>query len=1061
MKGLIDFFVDRYRTTLTMMFLVLTLGMYSYSQIPNASEPDIDVPFVIVSTFYEGVSPEDAERLISRPIEKRLLTVEDVKGVQSYSRLNFSTVIVEFPNDFDPDTAKTNIRDAVDEIAFKLPAEAEEPMVSNFNFALVPIMRVNLVSNELSKRELNFIAKDLQSDIEAIPLVLEANVVGVPEDLLEVEVDKTRLESFGITAQDFYNAISQNNRVIPAGVINTGTGTFAVKVPSIFEEVNDVRKIPLIKKDNAVIRIEDVASLRRSFKDQQSYAKVNGKNTVSVEIVKKTDANELDAVELINDLLAEKTVRYPSSLEIVVTEDRTAWNTVMLKELMGNVVTALVLVMAVALATMGIRSSLMVGAAIPLCFFFGMIILNAYGTSFNFLVCFGILISLGMLIDGAVVVIEFADRKMAEGLDKTTAYKLAARRMFWPVIASNLTTLAAFFPLLFWDSLSGSFLRTLIVTVFAVLGGSLIYALLFTPAIGSLFGSIGNRSQESIQNTSKLENGDPTELPGITGTYARTLNFILERPLQVLFFTILLVYTIFLLQGRHGAGSTFFVDGEPTFLSVNIEARGNLNASEKLELMEQIENEMVKIPEILRLSMYTKGESVGDPRSRGSSDGIGGFMVELPFLEEDILPGGRNGYEVLDSLRDMEKDFPGLKFVIRREEGGPPVNSPIEIDVSGRDSQVVFEATLALEEFMKNSIEGVDNVKTTIPVRKIEWSVDIDKEKASLFGVSTTEIGAAVQFLTNGLKLGEYRPEDVDDEVEIRVRYPESERRINQLGQLNIPTRQGLMPLSSFVEIIPKFDVPSIRRVDGERAFTVTADYLENAIPSLVTQQIDEWIDENIEFQNINFIFGGEQEEVEDAASFFALAGIISIFIMAMLLVTQLNSFYQAFVIVFAIILSTAGVQLGLFLTQSITSVLFTGLSVVALAGIVVNNNIVLVDTYNVLKRNSINLKEKDILIRTCAQRLRPVFLTSFTTVVGLLPLASSIGVDFISREIGLGGRVAVYWQPLAFGLVWGLSFATILTLFVTPAWLILPSRLREIFSKFEIFSKKVNVQQQ
>jgi multidrug efflux pump len=287
MKGLIDFFVDRYRTTLTMMFLVLTLGMYSYSQIPNASEPDIDVPFVIVSTFYEGVSPEDAERLISRPIEKRLLTVEDVKGVQSYSRLNFSTVIVEFPNDFDPDTAKTNIRDAVDEIAFKLPAEAEEPMVSNFNFALVPIMRVNLVSNELSKRELNFIAKDLQSDIEAIPLVLEANVVGVPEDLLEVEVDKTRLESFGITAQDFYNAISQNNRVIPAGVINTGTGTFAVKVPSIFEEVNDVRKIPLIKKDNAVIRIEDVASLRRSFKDQQSYAKVNGKNTVSVEIVKK------------------------------------------------------------------------------------------------------------------------------------------------------------------------------------------------------------------------------------------------------------------------------------------------------------------------------------------------------------------------------------------------------------------------------------------------------------------------------------------------------------------------------------------------------------------------------------------------------------------------------------------------------------------------------------------------------------------------------------------------------------------------------------------------------
>ena len=1061
MKGLIDFFVDRYRTTLTMMFLVLTWGIFSYSQIPNASEPDIDVPFVMVSTFYEGVSPEDAERLISRPIEKRLLTVDDVKGVQSYSRLDFSTVIVEFPNDFDPDIAKTNIRDAVDEIAFKLPADAEEPMVSNFNFSRFPIMRVNLVSNELSKRELNYIANDLRSDVEGIPLVLEANLSGVPEDLLVVEVDRTRLESFGITAQDFYNAISQNNRVIPAGLITTGTGTFAVKVPSIFEDVGDVRKIPLIKRGNAVIRIEDVAEIRRSYKDQETYAKVNGKNTVAIEVVKRTDANELDAVEAITKLLDQKKELYPPSLEVVITEDRTAWNTVMLEELMGNVITALVLVMAVALATMGIRSSLMVGAAIPLCFFFGMIILNAYGTSFNFLVCFGILISLGMLIDGAVVVIEFADRKMAEGLDKTTAYKLAARRMFWPVIASNLTTLAAFFPLLFWDSLSGSFLRTLIVTVFAVLGGSLIYALLFTPAIGSLFGSIGNRSQESIQNTSKLENGDPTELPGITGAYARSLDFILSRPIQVLFFVILLVYTIFLLQARHGAGSTFFAEGEPTFVSVNVEARGNLNASEKLELIEQIEDELVQIPEIIKLSTFTGGNSAGDPRSRGSSDGIGGFMVELAFLEEDEIIGGLNGYQVLDQIREISKDFPGLRFNVRREEGGPPIDAPIEIDISGQNSKVVYEATLALEEFMKSSINGVDNVKTTIPVRKIEWAIDIDKEKASLFGVSTSEIGAAVQFVTNGLKLGEYRPEDVDDEVEIRVRYPESERRLDQLGELNIPTREGLMPLSSFVEVVPKLDVPSIRRVDGERAYTVTADYLENAVPSNVISQINAWIDENIEFNNISFNFGGEQEETEEAAAFFATAGMISIFLMAMLLVTQLNSFYQAFVIVFAIVLSTAGVQLGLLVTQSLTSVLFTGLSVVALAGIVVNNNIVLVDTYNVLKRNSINLKEKDILIRTCAQRLRPVFLTSFTTVVGLLPLASSIGVDFITREIGVGGRVAIYWQPLAFGLVWGLSFATILTLFVTPAWLILPSRLREIFSKFEIFSKKVNVQQQ
>lgn len=1044
MNALINFFIDRYKATLTFLALILVWGITSVSQIPASAYSDINIPYVFVSTFYEGASPEDVERLITRPLEDRLRSVDDLKTMQSYSRDSMSYVILEFPDNVPKAESMVNVKDAVDEILLDLPGESEKPFVKEFSFDAFPVMNVNFVSDTASERELIGFAREVANEIEALPGVLEAVLSGAPEEVLEATIDKTKLDSYKTSALDIYNAIQQNNKAIPAGNIISGTGKFSIIVPSVFETAEDVKNIPVLESNNAVVSLEELVDLRRTFKDRTSYARVNGRSSSTVSVLKKTDAREVVVALQIASIIKEAQKILPPDVEIIITEDRTKYSGELIEELAGNILTALVLVMTIVVAAMGLRSSTMVALAIPTCFLFACITLNIIDYTFNFMVCFGFLISLGMLIDGSVVVVEYADRKMSEGMDRIEAYRVAAKRMFWPVIISIGTTLAIFFPLFFWEGISGQFMKPMITTLFLVLIGSILYALVFTPAIGSRYANLGNRNIRTLNNSATLERGDPKSLDGITGVYARFLDKLLDQPGKVIAFILLSVITIFTLYGDHGPGGQFFVEEDPDTIIVEVQGRGNLNATETLDFLKEVEKIILTIkgPE----SVYLEQSGDGDPRDRGNADTVGKIYVGMPF-DRDVLI--QTGAAVVIELKEKLKDIPGIKVAVRVRDSGPPTDNPIEIDIFGRDYQMVYEATAALTQFMDQNIPGAINVYSTIPEPQLKWKINIDKEKASQFGVTTSEIGTAIQFLTAGVKVGEYRPADLDESIDIRVRFPEEQRRLDLFDQLTINTRYGSVPLSSFVSIKPSYEAPAIRRVEGERAFTVAADYAPGALTEEVMPRIEQWIEDNNEYKKLGFDFGGQAEQSAADAAFFVSAATVGLFLMAILLMIQLNSFYQVWIVISAVFLSTAGVYLGHLITQFPSSFLFTNLGIIALAGIVVNNNIVLVDTFNVLRKEFVNAPIKDLIIRTAAQRIRPIVLTTATTVVGLLPLALGLGVDLMSREIGIGGRVVEWWTPLSFAVVCGLSFASIMTLILTPCWLMLPSKIKELFAGF------------
>ena len=1040
MKTLIDFFVDRYKATFTFLTFVLVWGFTSVIQIPASAYSDINIPYVFVSTFYDGVSAQDSERLVTRPIEQKLKTADELVDIQSYSRQNMSYVILEFPVEYSKDEAVQDVKDLIDEVKQELPSESDDPVVKEFTLDEFPIMDINLISSSSNQRELLAFARQLQTSIEALPEVLEAELRGVPDDLLEASIDKTKLESYNVSPRDLYNAIGDANRAIPAGDLRSATGKFSVLVPSVFEDVTDVENIPVIESNGKVITLKDLVTLKRTFKDRDSFSRVNGKDSVTLSIMKRQDAKEVVAAGRVNYVLDEFRPNLPAGVELIITQDRTGWSSMMVGELGGNILTALILVMTIVVGTMGLRSSTMVAMAIPTCFLFASIFLAAIDYSFNFMVCFGLLISLGMLIDGCVVVVEYADRKMAEGFDRIEAYKFSAKRMFWPVTISIGTTLSIFVPMFFMPGVSGQFLRPMITTLFIVLLGSILYALVFTPAIGSRFGNLGIRKSRTLENASILEHGDPTQIDGLTGTYARALRKVIQSPGKFAVFVILSVVTIFMLYGEHAPGSRFFIEEEPMEMEVKIEGRGSFGESEKLGFLKEIEDIVLSIPGPRSISLNMNG--VADPRDRGNSDEIGTIFIEMPF-EKDLQ---RSGWDVYDELLEKTKDIPGLVVNAKIRENGPPTDSPIEIDVFGKDFDMVTDATIALTKYMKDSVPGAKNIYNTIPTNLLKWTIKIDKERARQFGVATQDIGAAIQFMTAGVKVGEYRPADLDEEVDIRVRFPADQRRLDQFNELTVNTRFGQAPLSSFVEVVPAYIPPSIRRVSGERAFTVAAEYAKGSLVEDVIPKIEQWIADNNEYKRLQFRFGGQQAESDANSAFFLFAFIVGIFLMSILLMVQLNSFYQVFVIVSAVILSTAGVLLGLLVTQQVSSSLFTSLGVIALAGIVVNNNIVLVDTYNVITKENPNLSREQIVIRTAAQRLRPIILTTATTVIGLLPLASGIGVDFYQRNIEVGGRVSEWWQPMSFAVVCGLSFASAITLFLTPCWLMLPEVIRKIF---------------
>ena len=1039
MYRILEVVIDNSRVTLCILLMVVLAGSVARSTINVEADADITIPLVMVVIPHIGISPEDADRLIVRPMESEVRSIEGVKEVSAFATEGAATLMLEFDIDFDSDDAIAEVRAAVDRGQSEIPGTAEEPIIKGITISDFPVIAISLTSDTVPERVRYNLAVDLKYELESLPEVLEARLSGHREELLEAVIDPLQLEHYAVSQQEMFAAVRNNNSLIAAGAMDTGQGRFSIKVPGLIESSADVFSLPIKSNGDIVVTLDKIADVRRTFKDRDSYTRVNGKPALTVEVLRRPGANVIDLNQKVRELVAEKTKSYPQDLTVIFSQDQSGFAKEQVSELQGNIVTAMALVMVMVVAAMGLRSGILVGAAVPFSFLFGLLVLNSLGYSFNFMVMFGMLLGLGMLIDGAIVVTEYADRKMADGMHKKEAYKAASKRMFWPVLASTATTLAAFLPLFFWPGTSGQFMMYLPITVFAVLVGSLLYALFFGPTLGALFGKAGSTDEKSMAQLRILEHGDVLTLSGFTGVYARFLKKVVSYPVTVLALVLGVLYVIYSSYGANNPGFIYFTKTDPTFGRVSISARGNYSKEELGNLMLEAEQTLMPLDGVQSYFTSTASGQQGGMRGGNSApvDQIG-----MIFMEMDGKAAGTTGWEILEEARRKLAPVAGITTEIAEQEYGPPVGKDIQIQVSSKYRGDLEPAVTKIRDYLE-SVDGLRDIEDTRELPGIEWVLEVDRAKAAQFNVNINEVGAAVQLVTNGIYLGEYRPDDAEEEVEIRLRYPDSERNTNTLDQLRVMTVNGPVPLSNFVTRKAKNKLNSIERVDGEYIMDVRANVNPGIVADKKVMQIQQWVEEADIASRIKVKFRGASEEQNESLQFIGFAFLMALLLMFVLLVAQFNSFYQAALILSSVAMSTAGVLLGLLIFNQTFSAILTGIGIVALAGIVVNNNIVLIDTYNELRRSGI--ESIDAIVKTGAQRLRPVFLTTVTTILGLLPLASNVSIDIINREIVYGGQVSAYWVKLASSIVYGLSFATVLTLIVTPVMLALPTTLKKI----------------
>ena len=1041
MKSYIDAAISRSRTTLSIFAVTLLAGYASYLAIPIEMYPDVQMPMVVTTIIHEGISPEDAERLLAKPAELELKTVDGIVEVTSFSSEGAATIMTEFDINFETSAALAEVRESINRAKARFPQSTEEPIIQEMSAVSLPIVQIAIGGEGVPERTLLRIAEDLQREIELVPQILEAPMVGNREELLEAVINPSKLETYGIPNSAIVQTVTSNNRLIAAGQVDTGQGSFSVKVPGLIEDADDLFNLPLASTERGVLTVSDLAEVRRTFKDATRYSYANHTQTISLNVMKRKGANLVQAMEQIEVIVDEVRPTLPPAVTLFYINNSVPIALEQNAGLSGNMATAMVLVLLVVIATVGIRSGLLVTLAVPFSFFFAFIIINMLNFTYNFMVIFGLLLGLGMLIDGAIVMVEYADRKMAEGLDSREAYKAAVHRMFWPITASTATTLAAFLPLMFWPGVSGQFMSYLPITVFAVLIGSMFYALLFAPTIGALIGKSSDADKIYLRS---LEEGDPAKTNGVTGIYAAVLKRAVRAPGIVLIFSITTLISIIMAYDRWGSGIEFFVSAEPLQTQVQIFARGNYSPAELRTIMLDAEDRIAEIGYYEGIVTQSGAGVQSAGPAQAAPDLIGTIFIELTDRRTRDL----NGFEIESMYREAISEIPGVRAEIVTIEQGPPVGKEIQVELAGENLDLLFLEAERIRAFMETEMTGLIDIDDTAPIPGIEWQINVDRAQAAMFGANMTEIGAAIQLLTNGIFMGDYRPDDSEEEVDIRVRYPAEYRGIDQLDSIRIGTANGPVPISSFVTREAKQKVSSIQRVDSSRVVYVRANPADGVVADNKLQELSAWIEANPPVAGVEFQFRGANEEQEQSAAFLIQAFALAMALMAILLVTQFNSYYQALLILSSVLLSTAGVFLGLLTTGQTFSVMLTGIGIVALAGIIVNNNIVLIDTFNVLKRDHPNWSLEDVIVHTGVQRLRPVFLTTFTTGFGLLPLAMGVSFDLLGAEIEIGGPIASQWTGLASTIVFGLSFATILTLIVTPSMLAMPDRLRRLISR-------------
>lgn len=1022
MRTIIKGSLSRKRAVLMMLAFLLVAGFSAYINIPKESDPDVNIPVIYVSVNHEGISPEDGERMLLRPLEQELRSLEGVKEMKSTASAGHASVILEFYVDIDIKSALIDVREKVNQAKGKLPEDSEDPIVKQVTLASENPALAVLLSGSAPERAMIAIARTMQDKLESFAEILEVRIGGDREDMVEILVDPLLMESYQLDMSDIYTLVSRNNRLVAAGVLDTGKGRFPIKVPSVFSSIKDVMSMPIKVTGDKVITFADVAQIRRTFKDPSSFVRVNGLPTISLEIVKRPGENIIDTVDKVKSLIDENKDLLPNNIHVSYAGDRSKDVKIMLKDLQNNVLSAVLLVVIVIIAVLGVRSAFLVGIAIPGSFLTGILVLWMVGITVNVVVLFGLIMAVGMLVDGAIVVTEFADREMSAGTPKHKAYLEAAQRMAWPIIASTATTLAAFAPLLFWPGITGEFMMYLPMTLIATLTASLLMALIFIPVLGSVFGKTRLLSDKEKHNAKLAEEGDLLTLSGFTGVYVKILNKALNFPWLVLLAAIVIAGSGMTLFTKANLGVEFFPEVEPTGFNVKVRSYGDFSVHEQDDIMARIEQRILPLSDEIETLYVKSGDSTGEL--------VGTMRVNLKDWQDR-----RSANEIILDIQSRTKDLPGVEIELKKDQAGPPSGKDLQIEVSSRYPELLQAATDKIHHALMQKPYFI-NIEDDSAKPGVEWQFQIDRADAARFGADATLLGSSVKFMTNGLMLGTYRPDDVDDELDIRARYPEEHRSLSKLTELRLQTALGHVPVSNFVTLSPVPKQSSIKKVDGRIVMTVGADMAQGYNLSLILPELEAELPGLGLDDRVSLKLRGQNEDEKEAAEFLQTAFMVALAAMALIIVLQFNSFYQAFLILSAVIFSTAGVFIGLFITQSPFGIVMSGIGVIALAGIVVNNNIVLIDTFNVLKAKGLNTK--DAILRTGAQRIRPVLLTTFTTILGLMPMVLKMNLDFVEQTIEFGAPSTQWWAQLATAIAGGLTFATLLTLILTPCLLML-----------------------
>ena len=1123
MTGIIDWASQRARMILALIIASLAAGVFSYTGLPKEGEPDIEIPALFISVVFPGISAADSETLLIRPIETELADIDGLKKMTATAAENYAGVAIEFEFGWDKAKTMADVRDAMNSAEAFFPEGAEKYSINELNFSEFPIIIVNL-TGDVPERTMTRVAKKLQEEIEAMDAVLEAVVSGDREEMVEVTIDPLRLESYNVTAGELINVVQNNNQLIAAGEVDSKQGTFSVKIPSSFNEVQDIYNLPVKTNGDRIVTLGDLAQIKLTFVDRSGTARFNGQNTVALQVVKRKGFNLIGTAREVRLLVEKESQGWPANLKAAVdvgtSNDQSRVVDSMVRQLEGSVLTAIALVMIVVLTSLGTRAALLVGFSIPTSFLLCFVLLGLMGITISNIVMFGLILAVGMLVDGAIVVVEYADKRISQGTGPMKAYVEAAKRMFWPVVSSTATTLCAFLPMLFWPGVPGQFMGMLPVTLIFVLSASLIVALIYLPILGGVSGRLSRFFENSsnllhdivpwfirlplvplvtfflclsilqVVNPNLLldidleEAGPMANLPGVVmfilsafmasivlgsveirkrqknvkAGYRRTpfgyfIKFIAGNPIMPLIAiggVIGFTSFIFTTFGKNNYGVEFFVEGEPEQAIVYVKARGNLSLTEKDILVRQAELIVNAHPGVESVFSFagTGGLNQNTAGATAPKDTIGQIQLETIPWENRRGNPDLDGNKIIAELSNALSVLPGIEIEILELERGPASPKPVHLRLKGENWSDLLSTTAKMRAIF-NQTEGLIQVEDTRPLPGIDWQIDVDVEKAGRYGADVATVGAMVQLVTRGILLDTMRVDSSDEEIEIRVRLPEEDRFLSTLDNLKVRTADGLVPLSNFISRKPVTKLAEINRIDQKRYFDIKAGVQPDLKRTIVSDEgveseifinaneriayLTEYLEENPLTPGISWEWTGDQADQAESQAFLSSAFAAALVLMFIILLAQFNSFYNSFVVLIAVVLSTVGVLIGMLVMQQPFSIIMTGTGIVALAGIVVNNNIVLIDTYQELSRY---LPKVEAIVRTAEQRIRPVLLTTITTMAGLAPMMFGLSLDFVNGGYSVDSPTALWWKQLATAVVFGLGTATMLTLIFTPALL-------------------------